>query len=124
MKKAAKVIFPLTAIGLLAGFVNGLLGAAGGILVVMGLRRLFRKKAVNGHSFYASAVAVMLPISLFSAWQYARSGNLPPVSLEALLLPAAAGGALGAFLLPRIHPRILHRIFAAAVLISGIILAV
>ncbi len=124
MNKHLKLILPLLAIGLAAGFVNGLLGAAGGIIVVMGLRALFRKKAVNGHSYYTTAIAVMLPLSALSAWQYARGGHLPEVSLTQLILPALLGGALGALLLRQIAPRVMSRIFAVVVLISGIILAV
>lgn len=124
MKSFQKTALPLLGIGLLAGFLNGLLGAGGGIAVVMGLRMLFRKKPVNAHSFYASAIAVMLPLSALSVWQYERGGHLPSASLWGLILPAVLGGALGAFLLPRIKPHVLNRIFATAVLISGIILAV
>ena len=43
-----------------------------------------------------------------------RSDQLP------LLLPAAAGGLLGAFLLERTSPRRLRRLFAAVILVSGI----
>ena len=124
MKKHFKLLFPLLLIGLAAGFVNGLLGAAGGLVVVMGLRALFQKKAANGHRFYATAIAVMLPLSALSAWQYARGGHLPQFSLLTLILPAALGGAVGALLLRRISPRIMSRIFAVVVLISGIMLAV
>ena len=124
MKDFSKYILPLLGIGLLAGFLNGLLGAAGGIAVVVGLRALFRNKPVDGHSFYTTAIAVMLPLSCLSAWRYERGGHLPSVSLWGLILPAVLGGALGALLLKRIKPQILKRIFAAVVLISGIILAV
>lgn len=124
MKNFQKSVLPLLGIGLLAGFLNGLLGAGGGIAVVIGLRTLFRKKPVNGHSFYATAIAVMLPLSALSVWQYARGGHLPEVSLWGLIVPAALGGALGALSLRRISLPVLNRIFAAAVLISGIILAV
>lgn len=124
MKKHLKTVLTLSALGLAAGFTNGLLGAGGGIIVVMGLRALFGKTGANGHSFYATAIAVMLPLSALSAWQYHRAGHLPPVSFWHLILPALLGGALGALLLRRIAPRVLGRIFAAVVLVSGIILAV
>ncbi len=122
MKGLPTHTLPLLALGLLAGFLNGLLGAAGGIAVVLGLRALYRNKPVDGHSFYATAIAVMLPLSILSAWRYARVGHLPEVSPWGLVLPAVLGGVLGALLLRRIEPQILKRIFAAVVLISGIIL--
>ena len=124
MKNLQKTILPLLGIGLLAGFLNGLLGAGGGIAVVIGLRALFQKTPVNGHSFYATAIAVMLPLSVLSVWQYAKGGHLPTASLCGLILPAVLGGATGAIFLRRITPHILARIFATAVLISGIVLVI
>ena len=123
-RKAAISLIILMLCGAVGGFINGLLGAGGGIIVVMGLSALFQKAGVNGHSYYATAIAVMLPLSALSAWQYHRAGHLPPISFWHLILPSLLGGALGALLLRRIAPRVLGRIFAAIVLISGIILAV
>ena len=114
----------LLAIGLGAGFVNGLLGAGGGIIVVIGLRLLFGKKVADGRSFYATAIAVMLPLSAVSAWQYIRVGHLTVAALGPLLLPALLGGVLGALLLRLLKPKLLGQIFAAVVLISGIVLVV
>lgn len=124
MKGVSKHILPLLAIGLLAGFLNGLLGAAGGIAIVIGLRTMFRGKTANERSFYTTAVAVMLPLSCLSVWRYAKAGHLPPVSPWSLIVPAILGGTFGALLLKHIKPRHLRRIFATVVLISGIILAV
>ena len=115
---------PVAALGLAAGFLNGLLGAGGGIVLVFGLRRLFSKKVRDGRSFYASAIAVMLPLSLLSAWQYRKAGHLPSLSLGTLLFPAILGGACGALLLRRLKPHALSRIFAAVVLCSGILLVI
>lgn len=114
------VLLPL--LGLIAGFLNALLGAGGGIPLVFGMRRFFGEKIADGHRFYATALAVMLPLSLFSVWQYKKGGALPAPSLWALLLPAALGGALGAFLLKRIPIRLMNKIFATVVLFSGILL--
>ena len=101
---------PLTLLiigGICAGFVNGLLGAGGGILVVLGLRALYGKKKEGTHAVFASAIAVMLPLSAFSAWQYAQKGGLPPFSFLGLALPAALGGMAGALLLKKISPKLL-----------------
>ena len=124
MKKALKNVPPLLGIGLLAGFINGLLGAGGGILIVLGLRRYFAKKSSNERRFYTTALGVMLPLSAFSVWQYARAGHLAPLSLGTFLLPALIGGALGALLLPHLKIALLNRIFAGMVLISGILLVI
>ena len=114
----------LVLLGLGAGLLNGLLGAGGGILIVMGLRALFNKEVPNSKSFYATSIAVMLPLSLFSVWQYVKNGHLPAIPIGTLALPALLGGTLGALLLRLITPKLLARIFALVVLISGIILVV
>ena len=124
MKEFKKYIPPLLGLGLFAGFLNGLLGAAGGIAIIFGFRALFRNKPLDGRCFYATALAVMLPLSIVTIWQYTRSGHLPEVPLFDLFLPAAIGSTLGALLLPRINPRFLKRLFAAVVLVSGIILVI
>ena len=115
-------ILPLFAIGLCAGFLNGLLGAGGGILIVFGLRKLLKGHLKDPRAIYPTAIAVMLPLSLLSAWQYARAGSLELSHLCWLILPAIAGGAIGALRLRRLSVKALSRIFAAVVFISGLVL--
>ena len=112
----------LCLLGLLAGLLNGLLGAGGGIVLVIGLRALFGRTVQSPKSFYATAISVMLPLSLVSAWQYMKNGHLQASSVTPLVLPAILGGVLGALLLKLLKPTLLARIFAIVVLLSGIIL--
>ena len=116
-------ILPLIAIGVGAGFLNGLLGAGGGILIVFGLRKLLKGQLKDPRAIYPTAIAVMLPLSLLSVWQYARAGSLEPTRLAWLIPPAIVGGVIGALLLRRLSPKALSRLFAAVVLISGLVLA-
>ncbi|MBE6701954.1 MAG: hypothetical protein E7585_00860 [Ruminococcaceae bacterium] len=124
MKFFFSQIFPLLLLGACAGFLNGLLGAGGGIVLVYGLSKMFRNTPVDKRSIFATAIAVTLPLSCLSAIHYFRQGSLNVNTLGWLIFPAIVGGVTGAFLLRRISPRILSRIFAAVVLISGIILVV
>ena len=125
MKAPFFKILPLFALGITAGFLNGLLGAGGGIVIVLGLRLLLGKKLADPRSVFASAIAVMLPLSALSAYRY-FGGDLLVNDPKALLLipPAVVGGVLGAWLLKHISPRLLSRVFAAVVLISGVIMVV
>ena len=120
-------------VGLAAGFINGLLGAAGGILLVSALPHLpvptrlsvgmnpFGQAGADRRDLFASALAVMLPVSAVSAFRYWQAGFHPaPSFLLPLLAPAAAGGVLGAYLLERTSPRFLRRLFAVVILVSGV----
>lgn len=121
MYSARNFAIPLLFFGFLAGFLNGLLGTGGGILLLFGLRLLFSKKVANGRRFFTTTIAAMLPLSLFSVWQYAQKEPIPTRAVLAFLLPGVLGGLLGAMLLPHLPTRTLGRIFATVVLLSGIL---
>ena len=98
MNKSLKA---LAGIGI--GFINGLLGAGGGMLAVPVLKQsgLEQKKA------HATGLALILPLSIFSAVMYTVSGK---VTLDNALpfIPAGLIGALaGAWLMPKLPSRIL-----------------
>jgi uncharacterized membrane protein YfcA len=118
MKTFCAKTLPVLALGGIAGFLNGLLGAAGGILLVAGLTRRMK----NGHSPFPTALAVMLPLSALTLWRYHTLGHLNALPSFGFPIVALLGGALGAFLLRLLKPRILQRIFSAITLLSGILL--
>ena len=64
MKTLFRQILPVLCLGLGAGFLNGVLGAGGGILVVAGLNALLGKKIEDKRAIFASAIAVMLPLCI------------------------------------------------------------
>ena len=118
--------------GLGAGLLNGLLGAAGGILLVALLPRITPPAALypparplgdfhERRDVLATALTVMLPVSAVSGLFYWLGGIRPsPTLLLALILPAALGGLLGAKLLAVIPNHLLKRLFAAVVVVAGI----
>ena len=119
-------------VGLSAGLLNGLLGAAGGILLVATLPRLTPPAALypSAHplgedherrDILAIALSVMLPVSAVSGIFYWVGGIRPsPTLLLSLVVPAALGGLVGARLLGRLPDRLLRKIFAAVVVIAGL----
>ena len=113
---------PVLLLGILAGFLNGLLGAGGGIPLVLGLSLLFGKKVANGRRFFTTALATMLPLSLLSVYRYTDAVAISDTQLLAVMLPSLAGGALGAVLLKKLSIDILNRIFATVMALSGILL--
>lgn len=123
------------ATGLGAGFLNGLLGTAGGILLVAVLPRLTPPLPLGAgasaptlplgrtherRDILATAMAVMLPVSAVSGVFYWLGGIRPPWGVvTALILPAILGGLIGAHLLGRLPDRLLRRLFAALVVVAG-----
>ncbi len=102
--------------GALAGVVNGLLGAAGGLVVVPSLR----KAGIETRKSHATSVAVILPISIVSAIFYLSSGRFQ-FSDALIYLPGGVAGAfLGGWLLPRIPSHLLRRIFGGFMLWAAI----
>lgn len=121
----------LLVLGAGAGFLNGLLGTGGGILLVYVLRGYAARQHSTSLStpgtqrdIYATALSVMLPLSVFSALHYARAGTLDFSAFAPMLLPTIAGGLLGGWLLDRLKLAWLSRLFALLVLVSGILMIV
>lgn len=104
--------------GVLGGFVNGLLGAGGGIVIVFLISSLTHG-ALDGKDVFANALAVMLPVSIVSLISYSLSGNVGTADTVIFAFPALLGGLLGAFLLERIRTSFLKKLFTAIVLWSG-----
>jgi uncharacterized membrane protein YfcA len=119
-----KKLLPVLFLGGAAGFLNGLLGAGGGIPLVFGLRALWGKKVEDGRRFFTTALAVMLPLSLYSVSKY--PSVLPPACDELLFvaLPAALGGLIGALSLSRLSMTALNRIFSGIIILSGFLMVI
>ncbi len=127
----------LALLGLGAGFCNGLLGAAGGVLLVLLLPRITlptplavcvsRRRMVqpfdgtlSRRDLLATSMTVMLPVSAVSGVIYWLGGIRPSGEMMAVLVvPAILGGLVGARLLGRLPEALLRRLFALLLVISG-----
>ena len=78
-----------TAIGLVTGFANGLFGSGGGTIVVPAMERFLGEEE---HKAHATAIAVILPLSLLSLGVYLWKADLGAVWRIAFW--ASAGAAL------------------------------
>ncbi|MEI3522967.1 MAG: sulfite exporter TauE/SafE family protein [Anaerotignum sp.] len=76
--------------GLVTGFVNGLFGSGGGTLVVPAMERFLH---VETHKAHATAIAVILPLSVLSLLIYFWQGEM--AWQVAFGLPAAVSSAEG-----------------------------
>lgn len=107
-------------VGLVAGVINGLLGAGGGILITYFLSYLLRDQDTEKNDIFAHALLTMLPISAVSFTVYLLRGYVKlDMSLVYLILPSALGGLLGAYLLKRIKFKIVRLLFVGLVIYSG-----
>ncbi len=102
--------------GALAGLANGLFGGGGGMIVVPMLTSLLKVEPKKAH---ATAIFIILPLSLLSGLLYTAFGNLNlqigiPVGLGVVL-----GGALGALLLSKLSSKWVVIIFAVVMAIAG-----
>ena len=114
-KKAIKGILPAI-VGMVVGFANGLFGSGGGTLLVPALQRFFK---IETHKSHATALTVILPVSIFSALIYIKGDT---VNWQMVLLISAGGipgGFAGALLLNKISAKWLHKIFGAFMLAAA-----
>lgn len=102
--------------GALAGVVNGLLGAAGGMVLVP----MLRKGGTDTKRSHATSVAIILPISLISALFYLQNQRFSFTDALPYLPGGILGALLGAWLLPRIPSHLLRRIFGVFMLWAAI----
>ena len=131
IKISKKAIFSLLLLalgGALGGFINGLLGAGGGIVIVLALSAALPDDEESRQSLYANALCVMLPLSLLTLSTYAIGGNIPDGFLGAdyalLLLGAAIGGLLGAIITDKLSSRALKKIFAVLTVLAGVLMVI
>lgn len=103
--------------GAAIGAANGLFGGGGGMVAVPLLERAARYPAASAH---ATAIAVVLPASAASGAVYLFSGLVPAAVLLPAALGVAAGGFLGAKLLPRLASSALGAMFALVMFAAGV----
>lgn len=99
----------LILLGLVAGFLSGLFGVGGGVIVVPMLLLL----GLDQRLAAGSSVAAILPTSIVGAVGYGISGNIDWIAGLLLAVGIVAGAQLGTFLLARIPRDVLFWIFVA-----------
>ncbi len=102
--------------GGVAGLLNGLFGAGGGMVVVPMLQR----DGLPPERSHATSIAVILPLSAASSLLYLSMGNIRLAQALPYIPLGLAGAVFGGWLLPRVKTVWLHRIFGALVLYSAV----
>lgn len=117
MNKNLKVVLISIAAGLFVGFVNGFLGAGGGMLLVPFLTLLLKMESKVAHS---TAVFVIAPICLISGITYIIKGVIDWNILLPVAIGTLIGGVVGTFLLKKFSSDIINIIFWCVMIFSGV----
>ncbi|WP_026487485.1 sulfite exporter TauE/SafE family protein [Caldanaerobius polysaccharolyticus] len=113
MKKTAGLI----TLGFITGILNGLFGSGGGTIVVPALVFLF---LIEDHKAHASAIAVILPLTIISSFIYIEKGVYDiPLTIK-VGLGTVLGGYIGARLLNKLSSSLLKKIFGAFMIIAAL----
>lgn len=119
MKKKTELVLKCGG-GLLIGFINGFFGGGGGMLCVPLLEKILNEPTKKAH---ATAILIILPISIASAVTYFINGYFTLTGTLATGGGVVAGGALGALLLKKLPSFVVGIIFALMMIGVGIKLA-
>ncbi|HHW56100.1 MAG TPA: sulfite exporter TauE/SafE family protein [Clostridia bacterium] len=107
----------LLSIGLITGIINGLLGAGGGTLVVLALVFLL---GIEDHKAHATAISIILPITLVSAFVYWENKVVNiPLTIN-IAIGSTLGGIIGAYFLNKLSIPLLRKIFGIILIIAAI----
>ncbi len=102
--------FVFLAIGLVAGFLSGIFGIGGGILIVPAL--LFFGRMDQTSATGTSLGALLLPVGLLGAWQYYKSGHVNVTASLLIALGLFFGAYFGARAGLTLNPATVKRSFA------------
>ena len=113
MKKTAKSAL----IGVAIGFVNGLFGAGGGTLAVPFMERHL---GVPEHKAHATAIAIILPLSIVSLFVYFGKTEIGWLEILYVSIGGVAGGYIGAKLLRKFTSKWLHILFGGFMIAAAV----
>jgi len=102
--------------GGLAGIINGMLGSGGGMVAVP----VLKGAGLDTRRAHSSSLAVVLPISAVSASLYVLGGNATVHDALPYIPGGIIGAAVGGYIMTRISPDILRRIFGGFAIWAGL----
>lgn len=117
-KMSVYLIPGLLTIGVVAGYVSGLAGIGGGILVVPALIFFL---GFNQHTAQGAMLAMLVPpIGILAAWNYYRQGLVDVKVALIICIGYVIGGFLGSTMSTGLPENRLRKIFAGTVVLVGI----
>jgi len=117
MKDFIKKHWKITLAGIITGIINGLFGSGGGTVAVPVLTHMLSLKEKNAH---ATAIMIILPLTIISAFIYFRAGNLDLEISRNVIFGGVIGSVIGALILRRFSDNILRKIFGGFMIIAAV----
>lgn len=107
---------------LCGGFLNGFLGAAGGIVLGLVMTKILSDNGgtCDRRDIYANVQIAMICVSLVSFTIYSSRGDTGLIENTWIILPAIAGGVAGSMILRKISSKTVGKVFALLTIYSGI----
>ena len=102
--------------GVGAGFVGGLFGVGGGVVMVPGLVLLM---GLDQHRAHATSVAAIVAVASAALVPFVADGEVDWSAAGAILLGSVVGAVLGARLIARISPVWLARTFVIITVVAA-----
>ena len=115
-KKKTNWIFRIFLAGVV-GFVNGFFGGGGGLICVPTLEKVYKLPTKKAH---ATAVAVMLPLSVASSIVYIINNSINFNICASVTFGVLVGGLIGAVFLKRFSGRVVRWIFIIVLFSAGV----
>ena len=103
--------------GVLAGFINGIFGGGGGMIIVPLLTLILRYNPKKAH---ATAILIILPLSLISGLLYSYFKMLGISLLLPVSIGVSVGGVVGAILLSKLSSKWIVLIFSIVMAVAGV----
>jgi uncharacterized protein len=114
---ASPSLWLLIAIGIAAGFLSGLFGIGGGVLIVPAL---IYGAGFTQHKATGTSLAILLPpVGLAAALEYYRHGNVDVRSAVIIAITVFIGGGVGAIVANRITGPYLRLAFGIFIVCLG-----
>jgi len=107
----------LVVIGLAAGFLAGLLGVGGGVLMVPAMVLLL---GFDQHVAQGTSLLVIIPAALSGSYTHYRNGRLVLRAAAFLAAGGVIGAVVGSVTALTMEDELLRRLFAGFLLIAGL----
>ena len=116
-KDKFKKLLIKTTCGAFVGFVNGLFGGGGGMIVVPVLKDILKLETKKSH---ATAIFVILPLCITSVITYLITKNFNFDYVLEITIGVVIGGIIGAILLSKLKGKLINIIFIIFLIAAGV----